>query len=351
VSSIYIGTYTAGESRGIYRVELDRASGRLSAPVLAADAENPSFLAWHPSRSVLYAVRESHAAEGSRPAAVLAYRRDPGGALAFIDEVPSGGLGPCFVSVHPAGTHVFVANYTGGSVAALPVRTDGGLRPASAIVRHGGSSVHAARQRRPFPHAIRAAPGAVFVLAADLGADRLLVYRFDTERGTLTPHDPPAALAAPGAGPRHFAAHPSGDAVFLINELNSTMASYAWNAETGRLDLRGIASTLPAVFAGENLAAEVAVDPTGRFVYGSNRGHDSIAAFRVNADRTLAAVGHYQTGGRTPRHFAIDPPGTFLLAANEESDSLVLFGIDPVTGALVDTGTRARVPAPAFVAM
>jgi 6-phosphogluconolactonase len=351
VIPIYIGTYTDAESRGIYRLALDGDGAQLSAPVLVAPAENPSFLAWHPSRPVLYTVCETHDPAATKPSAVLAYAVDAAGDLALINKEPSGGLGACFVSVHPAGTHVFVANYRTGSVAVFPVRSDGGLAPASALVEHRGSSVHATRQQRPYAHSIRMAPGNRFVLAADLGADRLFVYRFDPVHGTLILHDPAAAVAAPGAGPRHVTAHPSGHAVILVNELNSTLASYAWDGARGTLDLRALVSTLPDGFSGENTAAEVAVHPSGRFVYSSNRGHDSIAAFRAGREWTLTPAGAYSTGGRTPRHFAIDPSGDLLLVANQESDSLVLFRLDRETGALADTGARARVPSPAFVAM
>ena len=210
--------------------------------------------------------------------------------------------------------------------------------------------IHAARPES-HAHAIRTAPDDGFVLAADLGADRLFVYGFDPRRGTLTPNEPPAAVVPAGSGPRHFAAHPSGDALFLINELTSTIASYAWDGIRGTLDLRGVRSTLPDGFAGENTTAEVTVHPSGRFVYGSNRGHDSIAAFRVNDDHTLTLAGFYSTGGKTPRHFAIDPDGGFLLAANQDSHSLVLFRLDQETGALAKTGACATVPTPVFVGM
>lgn len=347
---IYIGTYTDGASQGIYRLELDPVSARLSAPVLVAEAVNPSFLAWHPSRRLLYAVSEIHTPAAGGSGTLVAYRVADDAGLELINEESSGGLGACFVSVHPAGTHAFVANYRAGSVAAFPIRADGGLSPASSLVQHRGSSAHPTRQEAPHPHSIRTAPGDAFVLAADLGADCLFVYRFDPRRGMLTPHEPPAA-AAVGAGPRHLAAHPSGDTVFLINELDSTIGSYAWDGTRGALDLRGVVSTLPGDFTGENATAELAVHPSGRFVYGSNRGHDSIAAFRVGEHRTLTRVGLYPTGGKTPRSFAIDSRGVFLLAANQESDSLVLFRIDHATGALARTGAGVSVPSPAFVGM
>ena len=348
---VYIGTYTDGASRGIYRLELDGPNTRLSSPVLVAEAVNPTFLAWHPSRPVLYAASETDTVGADKTGAVLAYRVEADGSLALIDLASSGGAGTCFLSVHPAATHVFVANYTAGSVAALAILPDGALGAMSSLVRHTGSSAHRTRQAAPHAHAIMSAPGGAFVLAADLGADRLLVYRFDPADGALTPHEPPAAVARAGAGPRHLAWHPSGRAAFLINELDSTISTYAWNGASGTLELRDTISTLPDSFTGENITAEVRVHPSGRFVYGSNRGHDSIAAFRAGGDSTLTLAGFYPTGGRTPRNFALDPAGEFLLAANQESDSLVLFRIDQRSGALLETGAHAAVPSPVFVGM
>lgn len=349
VTAVYVGTYTDGASKGIYRLQLDATGGRLSEPALVAEVTNPSFLAWHPTREVLYAVSETNTLGAEKTGAVIAFTVGAGGGLTKINEQPSGGGYPCYVSVNADGTHVFVANYGGGSVAAFPVQPEGGIGARSALVKHTGSSVHATRQREPHAHAIIPVPGGPFVLAADLGIDRVLVYRFDRERGALTPHVPPGVAAAPGAGPRHLALHPAGDAVFVMNELQSSVASYVWDATAGTLQPAGVASTLPAGFTVSNTTAEITVHPSGRFVYGSNRGHDSIAAFRVNGDRGLTRVGIYSTEGKEPRHFAIDPGGTILLAANQKSDSIVMFRIDQETGALSNTGVRVRVPSPVFV--
>jgi 6-phosphogluconolactonase len=347
---IYVGTYTDGSSKGIYRLELDPTTGRLSEPSLVADARNPSFLAWHPTRDVLYAVSETNTQGTDNTGMVAAFSVTPtGGALSRINEQSSAGGFPCYVSVNADGTHVFVANYGGGSVAAFPVKPDGGLGPASSLVRHSGSSVNAERQREPHAHSIIPVPGAPFVLAADLGIDRVLVYRFDRERGALTPHQPPGVTAAPGAGPRHMALHPADDAVFVMNELQSTVTSYAWDRVQGTLRPTGTASTLPVDFKGTNTTAEVAIHPNGRFLYGSNRGHDSIAVFRVNPDRSVTRLAIQPTGGKEPRHFALDPSGRFLLAANQKSDSIVVFRIDPQTGTLSETGIRVHVPSPVCV--
>ena len=346
---VYVGTYTDGASKGIYRLELDTSSGKLSDPVLAGEARNPSFLAWHPTKDVLYAVSETNAIGPEKSGGVVAFRVGANGTLEKINEQPSGGGHPCYVSVHPGGTHLFVANYTGGSVASFPIRADGGISNASALVEHSGASVHPSRQRRPHAHSILPVKGTPFVLAADLGIDRVLVYRFDGEKGSLAPNDPPGITAAPGAGPRHLALSPAGDAVFVMNELQSTVTSFAWDGKAGTLQATGTSSTLPAGFTGSNTTAEVTVHPSGRFVYGSNRGHDSIAVFRVDADRTLTQVEIEPTQGNQPRHFAIDPTGTFLLAANQKSDSIVVFRINQESGALTSTGASVRVPTPVCV--
>jgi 6-phosphogluconolactonase len=345
---VYVGTYTDGESRGIYRFELDGAGARMSAPELVAEAVNPSFLAWHPSRDVVYAVSETDDVGPERTGALLAFSVGDS-RLTLINQVSSGGAGPCHVSVNASGTHAFVANYGAGSVAAFPLLSDGSLATASSIVQHRGSGAHPTRQTRAHAHSIRPAPEGSFVLAADLGIDRVLVYRFEAVTGTLAPHLPPATPTRPGAGPRHLAPHPSADTVFVMNELSSTLAWYAWDRTRGTLDPLGEVSTLPEEFTGENTTAEVVVHPSGRFVYGSNRGHDSIAVFRIGDGGALARVGIYSTGGRTPRHFALDPGGAFLLAANQESNSIVLLHVDQKTGALTDSGARVDAPSPVFV--
>jgi 6-phosphogluconolactonase len=345
---VYVGTYTSGDSRGIYRFQFDEATGDASDPVPVAELANPSFLGWHPDRPLLYAVSET--SDGpDRAGLVVAFAVDEDGGLTRINEQPSGGAGPCYVSVHPDGTHVFVANYGGGSVAAFPVRSDGGLDDATAVVQHAGSSVNERRQQAPHAHAILAAPGGSFVFAADLGIDRVQAYHFARDGGTLTPHEPGTITTAPGAGPRHLAFHPDGEALYVINELDSTVGAYTFDATHGTVAPRGVVSTLPAGFEGTSYPSEVAVHPTGRFVYGANRGHNSIAAFRVGDDHGLTFVGAYETDGDWPRHFAVHPSGTFLFAANQRSDSITVFVIDQQTGALSDTGTRIAVPSPAVI--
>ena len=349
-TTVYVGTYTDAQSKGIYRLELDTAQGRLSEPTLAGEAVNPSFLALHPTKPVLYAVSETATVGPDKAGGVLSFTIGADGRLTKIDEQPSGGGAPCFIALTAGATHALVANYTGGSVAAFPIAANGGVGVASSIVRHAGSSVDPRRQTAPHAHSIVPMPGTSFVLSADLGIDRVLVYRFDPVRGTLTANDPAGAATTPGAGPRHIALHPSGDAVFVINELQSTIATFKWDATRGALTPVGEAvSTLPAGFSGATTTAEVVAHPHGRFVYGSNRGHDSIAAFSVGADRRLTRVGIYPSGGQEPRNFAIDPSGMFLLAANQKSDLIALFRIDQQSGALTDTKVRVKVPTPVCV--
>lgn len=379
--TLHVGTYTGGASKGIYRLDFDPETGALGEPVLAAEAINPTFLAWHPRLPVLYTVSETDTGPDQQ-GLVLAFAVAPDGGLTALGEQPSGGAAPCYVSVDPSGARLFVANYHGGSVAALPLDADGRLQPPSFVGRHYGSSVHPVRQRKAYAHAIVPAPAAPvasfapakggalaaaasdtaadlstrpasFAPAADLGADRVLVYRID-ESGQLTPHDAGMIAAAPGAGPRHLAFMPAGDVLFVINELNSTIAPHAWDAARGTLERLGDpVSTLPADFNGENTTAEIAIHPSGKFLYGSNRGHDTIAIFRIGSDSDrrlrLTRVGLHATHGKTPRHFAIDPTGAFLIAANQDSDSLVVFRIDRNSGLLLDTIARARVPSPACV--
>ncbi len=347
--AIYVGTYTEGASRGIYMVEFDPAAASFSQPRLVAEAVNPTFFAWHPSLPVLFAVSETDTVGPDRSGGLQSYRVGVDGGLTPLGEVPTGGAGACHLTIAADGRHAFVANYGAGSVAVFGVGEDGGVQTASEVLRHAGRGLHATRQTRAHAHAIEVAPGGRFVLAVDLGADAVMIYRWDAAAARLTPHAPAFVKSRPGAGPRHIAFHPNGRLAYVINELDSTLTSYAWDGDAGALTPVATRSTLPAGWAGENTTAEVAVHPSGRFVYGSNRGHDSIAVFAAGADGALSPVGIYPTGGRTPRHFAIGGDGTYLLAANQESDTITAFRIDGETGALSDMGAKVQVPSPVFV--
>lgn len=346
---VYLGTYTGKGSKGIYLSTLDPATGKLSPPALAGEVDNPSFLAVHPSKKFLYAIGEVSNFGGKKAGAVSAFAVDPAtGKLTLLNQQASGGAGPCFVTVDAAGKNALVANYGGGSVACLPIGADGKLAPASSVVQHAGRGP-TPRQAGPNAHSINLDKANRFAVACDLGIDKVLVYKFDAAAGTLTPNDPAGVAAAPAAGPRHFAFHPDGKHAFVINEINSTLTAYAYDAEKGTLAETDTKSTLANEVKG-NSTAEVVVHPSGRWVFGSNRGHNSIAAFGFDvATGKLTPAGHTPTGGKTPRNFNVDPTGKWLLAANQDSGTVAVFRIDAATGKLEAAGEPVAVPSPVCV--
>lgn len=348
---VYVGTYTGGESKGIYRYQLNLTSGSLAPKGLAAELIHPSFLAIHPNRRFLYSVNEVGNFRGLKSGAVSAFALDATtGELTFLNEQLTRGAGPCHLVVDHAGKNVLVANYGGGSTTVLPIQPDGRLKETSAFIQHHGSSVNPQRQEGPHAHSVNVDPANRFAFVADLGLDKLLVYRFDAEAGTLAPHDPPAASVAPGAGPRHFAFHPGGRFAYVINELASTVTAFRYDAAKGVLETLQTISTLPEGFSGSTTTAELQVHPSGKFLYGSNRGHDSIAIFAIDPESgRLTAIGHQSTLGKTPRNFGIDPTGTYLIAANQDSDTLVVFRIDTKTGRLEPVGKPVPAPRPVCV--
>jgi len=348
---VYVGTYTKEDSKGIYAYRFDVATGKLASLGLVAETPNPSFLAPHPKRQYLYAVSEINTYEDQKSGAVSAFSVDAKtGKLTFINKVSSRGAGPCYVAMDGAGKNVLVANYGGGSVAVLPVKPDGRLGEASAFVQHSGSGLNPQRQQGPHAHSINVSPDNRFAIAADLGLDSLFVYRFDVARGSLSSNDPGFVKVNPGAGPRHFAFHPHGRFVYAINELQSTVTAFSYDAERGVLKELQTISTLPKAFQGENSTAEVRVHPNGRFLYGSNRGHDSIAVFAIDPrEGTLTPVEYVATQGKTPRNFGIDPTGSYLFAANQDSHNIVVFRVMPLTGRLKPTGQVLDVPFPVCV--
>ncbi len=348
---VYVGTYTGPKtgSQGIYLFRMDTAAGALKPEGPVAEIANPTFLAIHPNRRFLYAVNEVSDYGGAKTGAVAAFAIGPAsGKLGLLNRQPSGGAGPCHLVVDAAGEHVLVANYGGGSVEVLPVAADGRLGEPTAVVQHRASA--GAPRKRPRAHSVNLDASQRFAFVADLGLDKVFSYRFDGAAGTLAPNDPPAISLAAGAGPRHFAWHPSGRFAYVINELNSTVTALAYDPDRGALSELQTLSTLPKGFAGKSDCAEVQVHPSGRFLYGSNRGHDSIAIFAIDATTgRLTSLGHEATQGKTPRNFGIDPSGAWLVAANQDSDNLVVFRIDPGTGQLHPTGTVVEVPAPVCV--
>ncbi len=347
--SVYLGTYTRGDSQGIYQAQLDTQTGKLHSLELAAELESPSFLALHPSKPIVYAVSEVANFDGEKAGAVSALRRDPAsGRLTLLKQHSTKGAHPCHVSVTPCGKFVMVANYSGGSVACYSVEEDGGLGPMSGFVQHKGSSV-SPRQKGPRAHSIDSDPTGRFFYADDLGADKVFIYQLD--EGKFVPNEPAFASLAPGSGPRHLAFHPKDRFVYVVNELLSTITAFAHNADTGALTEIQTISTLPDGFDGKNTTAEIRVHPSGNFVYGSNRGHDSIAAFRINRDTgELTPVGHTSSGGNSPRNFTIDPSGRYVLAAHQLSDNVVAFRINQDTGLLEPTGSELAVGMPVCVA-
>jgi 6-phosphogluconolactonase len=346
---VFVGTYTGGKSKGIYRLELDAAAGKLGEPKLAAESNSPSFLAIHPRGKFLYAVNEG-SVKGKKGGGVSAFAIDrKTGGLTLLNQESSVGAGPCHLIVDAAGKHVLVANYGGGSALVLPIAADGSLQGASSFVQHEGKSVNPKRQEAPHAHSINLDKAGRFAFVADLGLDKVLIYRYDAARGTLTPNEPAAATLKPGAGPRHFAFHPSGKFAYVINELDSTLTAFDYDAGTGALRERQTLSTLPKSHPG-NSTAEVVVHPSGKFVYGSNRGHNSIAVFTVDPESgKLQAAGHQGHLIKTPRNFAIEPGGRYLLVGNQAGDSIGVFAIDQATGALTPVGEPVAVPAPVCI--
>jgi 6-phosphogluconolactonase len=351
-AAVYIGTYTGKTSKGIYRFELDLATGKATAPVLVGETRNPSFLAFHPTRDLLYAVGEIGDFGGKKTGAVSAFAIGADGKLTLLNQQPSEGQGPCHLVVDAAGKHALVANYGSGTAAVLPIGADGKLRPASSTVRHAGSGPNERRQKAPHAHSINLDAANRFAFVADLGIDKVMIYRYDAAKGTLAPNDPPAGVCAPGAGPRHFSFHPNGKFAYAINELLCTVTAFAYDAGKGSLTEVQTVPTLPKDFEGRNSTAEVQLTPDGRFLYGSNRGHDSLAIFAVDGTTgKLTPAGHAPCGGKTPRNFGIDPTGRWLLCAHQNSDSIAIFRIDPETGALKPTGQTLTVGRPVCVKM
>ena len=349
---VYIGTYTHGESRGIYLLEFDGSSGRLvSGPVLAGGTENPSFLAIHPNGRLMYAVNELKTYQGEPTGAVSAFEIDAAtGRLTLLNQQPSEGTDPCHLVVDAAGRNVLVANYTSGTVAVFPLSPDGRLGRASAVRRRTGSGPVLDRQEGPHAHMIALDESGRFALWTDLGTDRILIDRFDGATGTLEPNEPDSVGIQPGSGPRHLAWHPSRRAIYLLNELSSTVSALRFDADRGALEIFQTASARAAGAVGQTIAAEIAVSPDGRFLYASNRGDDDIAIFAIDASTlALTPAGHVGTGGRGPRSFAIDPSGRWLVAANEGSNSLVTFRLDPGSGALSEVGSHVTIPDPVCV--
>ena len=348
----YVGTYTQDtKSKGIYAYRLDSSTGKLTDLGLAAETMNPSFVAVDRTGKYLYAVNEVQNYQGLNSGGVSAFSIDQAtGKLAFLNEVPSRGADPCYIIVDKEGKHVLVANYTGGNIAVFPILEGGKLGEASAFVQHTGHGTDPKRQEAAHAHSIDLSPDERFAFVDDLGLDQLLTYKYDAAKGSLAPNDPPFTKLDPGAGPRHFALAPSGKFAYVVAEMGSSVTAFDIDLKAGTLKRLQTVSTLPKDFKGENDDAEIHVHPNGKFLYASNRGHDSIAVFAIDLQEgTLEPVEHVSTQGQIPRSFEIDPSGKFLFAQNQKSDNIVIFRIDEKTGRLTATGQKIEVPSPVCV--
>jgi 6-phosphogluconolactonase len=351
---VYVGTYTTKQtSKGIYAYRFDASSGKLTSIGLATETTDPSFVAVHPNGKYLYAVNEVGEFNGMKSGAVSAFMIDrKSGTLKLLNQVSTHGAGPCFVSLDKSGRFVLVANYDAGSVATFAIQDDGSLSLVKGFVQHSGSGADKERQEGPHAHWIGVSPDNRFALVADLGLDDVMVYKLDDVKGGLTPNSPPFTEVKPGTGPRHLAFSPNGKFAYLLTEMGSSVTAFSYSASKGTLSALQTLPNLPKDYTGVREAAEIAVHPSGKFLYASNRGTaNSIGVYKIDAVKgTLTPAGLFSSGGKIPRNFAIDPTGEFLLAANEDSGNVVVFRIDAATGALTATDQTVEVGAPVCVA-
>ncbi len=349
---LYIGT-SGPKAQGIFCSRFDPVSGSLTSPKLASKVSGASFLAIHPSYKFLYSVGQAEDATGTKFGALLAYSIDPqSGKLEALNHQPSGGKGPCFVGLDRHGANAFVANYGDGVVSVVPIAKDGRLAVPSARIQHEGKGPDEKRQDGPHAHSFFVDPTDHFALAPDLGLDKVLIYKLEPATGTLSPNDPPAGIVPPGGGPRHLSFHPNGKFVYVNNEMGDSVTAFTWDAQRGAMQEIQTIGSLPDDYTKReaNTTAEILIHASGKFLYTSNRGHDSIAVFSIDSSSgKLTAVGHTPTNGKTPRNFGLDPTGKWLLAANQTSHNVVVFAIDQSTGALVKTDHEIEVGSPTCV--
>jgi 6-phosphogluconolactonase len=358
---VYVGTYSEPilfgtgqvlQGKGIYLFHLNAEQGALEPLAIKEGVRNSSYLAFDPARKFLYCVNEFKEYEGKASGAVSAFHINPEtGALTHLNTKASHGTDPCHLIVDKTSRNVLVANFASGSVCVLPIDADGSLKEASCVIQHDCSGVDPKRQAGPHAHAVELSADNRYAFVPELGGDMVMIYRFDAAAGKLTPNkNQPFVKVAPGAGPRQLVMHPNGKLAFLIKELNSTMTSYRYDPEEGTLAEVQTLSTLPGDFKGHSTCAEVQIHPNGTFLYGSNRGHDSIVIYAVDPEAgTLSVVGHESTRGKTPRNFAVSPNGEFLAAANQDSNNVVMFRIDPETGKLTPSGNVVEAGTPICV--
>ncbi|WPP49547.1 lactonase family protein [Catalinimonas niigatensis] len=344
---LYVGTYSDRGSQGIYVLEFDRTNGKLTEIQTLDDKESPSFLEVHPNGKYLYAVYREGMNANDKSGTVTAFEIDSAsGKLSKLNEQSSEGGGPCHVSIDPKGKLAYVSNYGGGNLAIYPIREDGSLGEASDRIQHHGSSVNENRQKEPHMHSIIPSENGKFIYASDLGIDKIMIYQPDRKSGKLSPAKTPYAASTPGAGPRHFTFHPDGKLAFSIEELSSTIASYSVDKNSGALTPIDQVATLPEdAQTQSNTTADIHVSPDGKFVYGSNRGHDSIVIYKIDPSGKMSYVDHEPTKGAHPRNFCMDDKGEFVFVANRDDDNVVVFKRDAATGKLSYTGNQAKVPA------
>ena len=344
---LYVGTYAKPEEESIFLYKLNLSTGALTRVGATKAGENPSYLTLDAKHQYLYAVNETTDFQGKASGAVSAFAVDQKtGALTFLNQQSTQGSAPCYISLDKAARCALVANYLGGNVSLLPIQPNGQLSPASATDQHTGSGPHK-NQEAAHAHCLLPDPANRFAFAVDLGTDKVYGYRLNTEKGTLEPTASPAFTAAPGAGPRHLTFHPTAPLAFLINELNSTVTALRYDATAGTFQEIQTLSTLPSDFGGQNSCADLHVSPNGKFLYGSNRGHDSLVVYAIDtASGRLTLVQHVPTLGQKPRNFTLDPTGQLVLVANQATNTVVTFWVDGQTGQLTPTGNSVSVLAP-----
>lgn len=354
---VYVGTNTGPKSKGIYLFRLQSHNADVSQNILlvpmglAAETPSPTFLALDEKRRLVFAANEVDTFQGKPSGAVSSFSIDPKtGRLALLSQQPSMGAGPCQLVLDRTGRNLLVANYAGGSVAVLPVSADGKIGPATCSIQHAGKSVHPTRQTAPHVHCVTLDPANRFAFVCDLGLDKIVAYRFDAAHGILTPHEAGTVNTKPGSGPRHMVFAPNGKFAYVVSELSSTVTVYSYDAEHGKLTEVQSESTLPPYFDGENTAAEIAIHPSGKWLYVSNRGNETVVLFDVDPDTGhITYTEEQNTGGKTPRHFSLQPNAKHLAIANQRSDSLLVCRVDDTNGRLKPSGVFSEAPSPTCV--
>jgi 6-phosphogluconolactonase len=345
---VFFGTHSIGEQKGISVAHFNSKTGILTKPELVVEAAAPAYFIIHPNGKYLYTCNSNDFSKKYTGKTISAYSIDrKNGNLTLINQQSSGSADPSYIFMDAEYKHVLVANYVGGSVAAIALKADGSLGEITANIKHTGKSVDTVRQTQPYAHSIQLDPTNKFALAADLGVDKIFIYRYNKKTGSVTPNNPAFAKVSPGSGPRHFAFHPNKHFVYLLTEMGNTVITYKWNSSKGILTELQTSSTLPSDFKGVSKAAEILVNPNGKFLYASNRGHESLAIFSINKSTgKISLLEHISTLGKSPRNFEFDPTKKWLIVANHNSDNAVVFKVDEKTGHLTPNGQQASIVSP-----